>query len=176
MKRVLPFVIAAVLLAGAAITSRQYNHAIASDVATLLAGEHSGSATAVTPATIQVKVHQHMATRATFVRQEAYNTAVAQAQVSAQAQATNSQIYAAAQAACGGKTDSITQAKCNAQYLSQHLVTVPTAAPLVAPKLGDYTYDFRAPVWTPDTTGLLAGGALLLVIIGVVINIRRRHA
>lgn len=133
----------------------------------LVAADTAGAPTAAGLAELKAYVHAHMGARATFTLQGAYNRDLAAAQAAASAEATNSQIYAAAQAACSGKTDSITQAKCNQAYLSQHLVAVPTTGPVAAPQLSSYQYKLRAPWWTPDLAGgLFALAALCLVALG----------
>lgn len=105
-------------------------------------------------------VKSHMGTSVSFTLNGSYNRAQTASQAAASAQASNSNIYAAAQAACSGKTDSLTQARCNEAYLQAHLpAATPTPAP--APKLSAYQYNFKAPFWTPDLAGALLLGALI---------------
>jgi len=106
-------------------------------------------------------VAAHMGTSANFTLTYSYNRARASAQAAQAAAAANAQVYAAAQAACSGKTDSITQAKCNANYLAAHLPSQPQSAPSAMPVLADYTYHLHAPLWTPDLAGALLLGAVL---------------
>jgi hypothetical protein len=143
-------------------------------VTTDITAPSSSASEVVTVTTIKSYVHEHLGTHATFTLKGSYQRAVTAAQAAASSQGANAQIYAAAQAACGGKTDSITQAKCNAQYLSQHLVSVTTPAPVAAPKIADYNNNYRAPIWTPDLAGilLLIGG--IGIISTIIIFIRSR--
>jgi hypothetical protein len=126
-------------------------------------------------AALKTYVQQHGGTHAEFTLLAGYQRAVTAAQTAAAAQATNSQIYAAAQMACGGKTDSITQAKCNAQFLSQHLVSVPTTAPVDPPQKSSFIYSFVGPVMTSDLSGLSFLASLMLLLGAGSTFLIRRH-
>ena len=141
----------------------------------VVATDNAGTDPTSQLATLKSYVHAHMGAHAKFTLQAGYERAVASAKTAAAAQATNSQIYAAAQAACGGKTDSITQAKCNEQYLSQHLVNLPAQAPVSAPILSAYQYDLSAPFWTADTAGWLWAAALVALLAGFIGLIKRKR-
>ena len=109
-------------------------------------------------------VELHMGSSVTFKLSASFARAQAKAQDDAKAADVNSRIYAQAQVACGGKSDSITQARCNQEYLAKHLVNVPPAVAVAQPKLADFTYHFASPVWTPDLAGALAAGAAAAII------------
>ncbi len=121
--------------------------------------------------TLQGFVAAHMGSGATITLTGSHDRAMAAAKAAAQAQSANSQIYAQAQAACGGKNDSVSAAKCNQDFLAKHLVNVPVPAPVVEPKLADYQHQFRAPPWTPDLAGALflgAAGALAILLLSLI--------
>jgi hypothetical protein len=109
---------------------------------------------------LQNFVKTHMGTSVTFALSGSYNRALAASQAASAAQASSSSIYAAAQAACSGKTDSLVQARCNEAYLQSHLPAA-TPTPVAAPKLADYQYNLKAPFWTPDLAGALLLGSLI---------------
>jgi hypothetical protein len=119
-------------------------------------------------------VDTHMGASVTYILKGSYDHAVAAANTAAQAQTATSQIYADAQKACSGKSDSITQAKCNQNYLNSHLTTAAPPAPVAQPKQSDYTVTLHSPLWTADLAGAVflgAGAALLMA----VFTRRRRH-
>jgi hypothetical protein len=105
----------------------------------------------------------------------AYVKAQAAAQASAAAQAANSQIYADAQRLCSGKSDSITQAKCNQDYISKHLANVPLPTPVAEPKAADYQLKLSAPLWTPDLAGAAVLGAAAALVLLLVSGWRRKR-
>jgi hypothetical protein len=91
-----------------------------------------------------------------------YTRAQAAAAASAAAANTSAQIYAAAQKACSGKSDSIVQAQCNAQYLSTHLANLPSSTPVSVPQPSEFQYKFVSPLWTADLAGVLLLAGLLV--------------
>jgi hypothetical protein len=113
---------------------------------------------------LQNFVKTHMGSSVSFTLTGSYNRAQSAAQAANAAQASNASIYAAAQAACSGKTDSLVQARCNAAYLQSHL-PASTPTPVAAPKLSDYQYNLKAPVWSPDLAGALLLGALIALVL-----------
>ncbi|MBW4061706.1 hypothetical protein HJC99_04015 [Candidatus Saccharibacteria bacterium] len=165
----------AAILAVTGIYVRSTNAHHAATLATaLVASDNAAADTTASLASLKTYVHSHTGAHASFTLQASYNRVVAEAQAAAAATATNSQIYTAAQAACGGKTDSITQAKCNAQFLSQHLVNVPASAPVSPPLLSNYQYKLTSPLWTPDPAGWLLLGSLVVLVVGSVGIIRSK--
>jgi type II secretory pathway pseudopilin PulG len=84
----------------------------------------------------------------------------AKAATASTGQPDTGQIYADAQRACSGKTDSVTQARCNQQYIQAHTSSLPSPSPVPQPKLAEYQHRVSAPLWTPDITGVLFLGAL----------------
>jgi hypothetical protein len=89
------------------------------------------------------------------------------------ASAASAKVYADAQAKCGGKSDSVTQAKCNHTYIAQHLAAVPTATPVAAPRLADFQYSLKSPLWTPDLSGALLLGSLTAFALSLLLTLRR---
>ncbi len=126
----------------------------------LIAADQAGQDTTAPLQSLKDYIKGHMGAKADVTLSAGYERAQAAARVAAQAQAANSQIYAQAQAACAGKSDSITQAKCNQEYLSKHLTSVPPPAPVAEPKLADYQHNLRSPLWTADLAGALFVGVI----------------
>jgi Flp pilus assembly protein TadG len=158
-KRIL-FVVAAVLLAVAGWYFRSVNAKSAHDQAShIIAQDQAGAATDAAQASLTAYVKSHMGSSVTYTLNGSYTRAEATAKAAATATTGNSQIYADAQKACSGKSDSITQAKCNQDYLAKHLVNVPAPSPVAPPKPADYQRNLQAPIWTPDITGALWLGA-----------------
>jgi hypothetical protein len=155
------FFIIAIGLIAAGVTAAYFNKQEAErQVARIVAADQKGEDTVSTLSILKIYTGSHMFSGQTVVlkagferSQKAFTEATAAANASAQ-------IYVAAQKACAGKSDSIVQAKCNAQYLSEHLSNVPVTATVPEPKLEAYTYKYVSPIWTPDFAGvlLLAGG------------------
>lgn len=177
MAKRLPFVLAALALIGAGLYFRTQNHQLAQAKASHVI-ELDAAATDTTAALTELKdfVKTHMGADVTFTLNGAYTRAQAAATAAAAAIATNSQIYADAQRLCSGKSDSITQARCNEDYLSKHLVAVPTTAPVTAPKLSDFQYHLRSPFWTPDLSGALLLGAVAALVIGLLVIGKESHS
>jgi hypothetical protein len=140
---------------------------------TVLAADTAGQDTAVPLGALKRYVEGHMGTSSGVTLGSGYQRAQVAAQAAATASAANAQIYAAAQAACTGKSDSITQAKCNQDYLAKHLVNVAPVTPVAAPKQSDFQYFFAAPVWSPDLAGALFGGAAIALVLLVVALVRK---
>ena len=169
-KRIL-FVVAAVFLAGAGIFVRASSaHSSRIQADSIIKDDASGKATPASVASLKDFVGQHMGSSVSFTLKSGYDRAQAAAQTSASSTNAASQVYADAQRVCSGKSDSITQARCNQAYISQHLSTAPAPAPVTAPKLSDYMYAFAAPAWTPDLAGALLLGAVAAIIFGLFIG------
>jgi hypothetical protein len=158
-KRLL-FISAAVILAAAGLYFRAANtHTAKNQAAELVRTDAAGPSAPASLASLKAFVAGHMGASVSFTLQGSYDRAAAQA--AAAATNANSQIYADAQKACGGKSDSVTQAKCNHAYLSAHLTNVAIPTPVPAPKLADYQYNLKAPFWAPDLAGALLLGAVV---------------
>jgi hypothetical protein len=156
------FLIAAAILFAGAFYYRAHNAADAkAQVATIQNLDAAGSDTSAALANLRAYVKSHMGASATFTLTDSYNRAAAATNAAAAAAAANAQVYAAAQAACSGHTDSITQAECNQKYLAAHLVNEPSTQATTPPRLADYEYNLRAPSWTPDLAGALFLGAIV---------------
>jgi hypothetical protein len=131
--------------------------------AAVVAADQAGADTTAQMTALRAYVAGHMGAGAEVSLAASYSRAQQAARAAAAAQAANSQIYADAQRVCGGKRDSITQAKCQQDYLTSHLANVPLPTAVPEPKLADYQLKLRAPWWTPDLAGacfLGAAGAL----------------
>ena len=106
----------------------------------------------------------HIGASVKFTLTASYTRAQAAAQAAASAEASSSAaLYAAAQRACSGHTDSITQANCNTAYIQAHQQTV-SITPVPQPKLGDYQYSFSSPFWAPDMAGAFFLGAAVALV------------
>lgn len=174
-KRML-FMLAAFALVAAGIYSRSLSEKEAKNlVNTVQSADVAGANSTTAISDLQSYVKSHVGASVTYTLTGSYNRAVTQANAAASAQNSNGQIYAAAQAACSGKTDSITQAKCNQAYLQSHLANLPPQTTVLQPKLSDYQFSLRSPSWTPDLTGSLFLGALAAFILGLASKSGRRH-
>ncbi|HVQ43955.1 MAG TPA: hypothetical protein VMT30_03235 [Candidatus Saccharimonadia bacterium] len=172
-KRVL-FGLAALALAAASIYFRAGNTRTARLHADqIVAADTVAADTTTQLAALKTFVADHMGASVTFTLQGSYDRAVAAATAAAAVPDPNAQVYAAAQKACSGKSDSLTLARCNQAYLAQHLSTAPTPAPVPAPRAADYRRTFTAPLWTPDLAGALLAGAVAALILG---NKRRKRS
>jgi len=143
-------------------------------VAAIVAADAAGQDTAAARQALSSFVTGHTALSASFKLDGSYQRAQAAAEAAAAAQATNSQIYAAAQAACSGHSDSITQAKCNQDYLAKHLVNLPAPTPVAKPNAADYSFAYHGAFWTPDLPGALYLGATAALALAVILSLRRR--
>lgn len=119
----------------------------------------------------------HMGVRVSYELTGSYNRAVDSTKAAvAAASAANSQIYAEAQKQCAGKTDSVTQARCNQEYLASRLQ--PTNSPnLIAPQLSNFKTTVVSPAFAPDLAGALLAGGILACLYGIfnLITQRRRR-
>ena len=179
MSKSLLLVVAAVVLAGLGLyfqaANAHYSHTQANAI--VKADQASPAANVnSTPglADLQTFVHTHMGSSVSFTLTGSYNQALKASQAAAAAQSSNANVYAAAQAACSGKTDSITQAKCNQQYLQTHLQSQ-SSTPVAAPKQSDYQFRLKSPFWTPDLAGSLLLGAALAVVFVFFTSFSRRN-
>ncbi len=162
MSKHILFAIAAIGLLVAGIFMKTSNaHSARLQADQIIQADSTGTDTTTSLASLKAFVRGHMGASVSFTLQAAYDRAQAAAQAAAAASNASAQVYADAQRACGGKSDSITQARCNQQYLSSHLPNVPAPAAVAAPALSSYQYQLKAPLWTPDAAGALFLGALL---------------
>jgi hypothetical protein len=176
MKKRLLFVLAAIALVGAGFYVRSQNAANASSrEGDIVTQDLAGADTTASVAALKTYVKNHLGASAEFTLTGAFDKAMAAAKASAAAQSANSQVYADAQRACSGKTDSITQARCNQAYLQQHLVSLPATTPVAEPKIADYQYKLRAPIWTPDLAGALFLGAAVSLVLGLFTRGQKRY-
>jgi hypothetical protein len=173
-KRIL-FIVAAAILGAAGFYFQSLNQREARAKAdAITAADTAGTNTDAAVAALSSYVKQHMGTTVSYTLGGKFARDEAAAKASANAPATNSQVYADAQKACGGKSDSITQAKCNQDYIAKHLVVTPSASPLPMPKMADYKLVLKAPLWTPDLAGALFLGAVLSFGYAIIGFMRRR--
>lgn len=167
MTKQIPFVLVALALIGAGLYFRAQNAQYAqAKAAHLIELDAAAADTTTDLSSLKDYIKTHMGADVNFTLRSAYARAETAAKAAAAATAANSQIYADAQRACSGKSDSITQARCNEDYLSKHLIAIPASAPVTAPKLSDYQYHLRSPFWTPDLAGALLLGAGAALVIG----------
>jgi len=155
----------AVLIAGG-FWARSSNASYSQAQAKILAAAPANQATTTQLNDLKQYVATHSGSTVTVQLTSAYNAAVRQVEAEAATIATpDSSVYAAAQAACSGKTISTVQAECNAQYLQTHAVPSSTTVAPVQPKLSDYTYHFVAPVLTFDFATILWGLAFVAILV-----------
>jgi len=171
-KRVLIAIVVLLTAAGFFMASRNVTEAHKLSQA-VLAADAAAQDTVAPLGTLKHYVEGHMGASSGVTLGSGYQRAQVAAQAAATASAANSQIYAAAQAACSGKSDSITQARCNQDYLAKHLVSVAPATPVAAPKQSDFQYYFAAPFWSPDLAGALFAGAAIALALLVIAFVRR---
>ena len=166
-------VVAVLLAAGGFYVASSSKQEASKQVKAIVAADLLAQDVAPQLKTLKDYVAGHMGAGATITLSGAYQRAQAAAQAAASVQNSNSQIYAQAQAACAGKSDSITQAKCNQDFLASHLQNVPPPVAVPQPKLADYQYQYRAPLWTADTAGLLFLGSIA-ALAALLIGLRKR--
>lgn len=170
MKQLLkhPFLMTALVLAVAGVFSwNQTRLEIADRVRRIEAADAAGTDTVASQASLKTYVLSHTATKASYQLAGSYDRDVAAVAAStAAAKTAQAQAYAAAQAVCAGHTTSITQAKCNQDYLDQHLR--PTPVPPATPVKSQYTVSIRGPWWTTDLTGALFLGAACALALGLI--------
>ena len=174
-KRML-FVLAAVVLAVLGLFNASQNGKTArAKAATIVQNDQTGATDQLANADLENFVKSHVGATVTYTLTGSYNRAQAAAQAAAAAQTASNNVYAQAQQACSGKTDSITQARCNAQYLANHQPPSPAPSPVPTPKLADYKHTLRSPIWTADLAGAVFLGALLSLILGLFVFKGRRR-
>lgn len=174
MKRYVYLLLALILVVAGWVIRNQNSQEARRQAEAVMKQDLAGQPTDAAVADLQDFVRQHGGVTATFTLQGAYNRDVARAKEAiAAASATNSQIYADAQKACSGKSDSITQARCNQDYISKHLQSVSITAPH-EPSLSNYQRVVKAPWWTPDLSGALLLGGVAALAIGL-FNLRPRR-
>lgn len=136
--------------------------------AAIVAADKAGQDTLLAQAQLKNYTALHMGSSVTLTLTGSLQRAKDAAQkAAAAAEAANSQIYAEATKACGGRRDSVTQAKCVGEYVSARLVAAPSPTPVPPPNQADFQRQFKSPVWSPDLAGaLLLGGAASLLYSG----------
>jgi hypothetical protein len=157
-KRIL-FVLAIVLAAAGFYFQAQAAKVADTKKAQIVQADVAGDATDASIDDLKEYAKMHMGASASFTLSGSYDRA-AKAATASTAQPDTGQIYADAQRACSGKTDSVTQARCNQQYIQAHTSSLPSPSPVPQPKLAEYQHRVSAPLWTPDITGVLFLGAL----------------
>lgn len=173
-KRIL-FVVAAIALGAAGIFYRASNaHTARLQADDIVKADAAGTDTTASLASLRDFVSSHMGASVTVTLKGSFDRAVAALPTPAPT-ANSSQVYADAQKACAGKSDSITQARCNEAYISSHLTpATPTPAPVTPPKLADYQHVLTSPLWTPDLAGSLLLGALLSIVAAFLARNKKR--
>jgi hypothetical protein len=160
MKRYLYLLVGLALLAASWYARAQNASEAKRQASAIVAQDSVGTLTQPAQDSLQTFVATHTGATVSYTLQGMYNRDLAAAKAAvAAASAANSQIYADAQKACAGKSDSITQAKCNQEYLAKHLQATP-AATVTEPNIASYQHKVAGPWWAPDLAGaLLLGGA-----------------
>lgn len=169
--------IVGLLLLGAGIWLAVANQSQAkAQVAAIIAKDNSGQDTAADLSALKTYAASHTNGSATVTLVAAYERAQAQAKAQAEAGSASAKLYGAAQQACAGRTDSITQARCVADYVSKRLVAAPVPSQIPAPKASDYTFTYSSPMWAPDGAGAsLLGGIAAFLLLGFATIKQTRH-
>jgi ABC-type phosphate/phosphonate transport system substrate-binding protein len=165
MSKRISFVLVAAILAAIGFYFRAQNSNTAhKDVAQIQSIDKAGGQSGTERTDLKNFVQSHLGASVKFTLTASYNRALAQAQAATAAQATaSSTLYAAAQRACSGHTDSITQANCNTAYIQAHQTAV-NLAPIPTPKVTSYQYAFSSPFWAPDLAGAFFLGAAVALV------------
>lgn len=164
MSKILLAVAALLLTAGGFYARHMNAQTAAKQVAALVAADTAGTDTKAGAATLKDYVSTHMGASVDVNLTAGYQRAVAASQA-APPPPPNAALYAEAQKACAGRTDSITQARCVQAFVAPRLVAEPAATPVpLAPKVTDYSYRLAAPWWAPDVAGALFLGAVLALL------------
>lgn len=121
---------------------------------TIMVKDGSGLDTATDQAALKAYTAKHMGTGQAMTLTASYDRAVAAANAAANPQ-SNGSVYAQAQAACGGRANSVAQTNCVANYVTSHSTAGANPAAVAAPNKADYNKVFTAPSWTPDSAGIL---------------------
>jgi hypothetical protein len=165
MSKRISFVLVAFVLAAVGFYFRAQNSSTAHKTVTEIQNTDTAGGTVGTQLTdLKNYTKSHVGASVKFTLNGSYNRALAQAQAATAAQSSaSSALYAAAQRACSGHTDSITQANCNTAYIQAHETAV-NLAPIPTPKLTDYQYSFNSPFWAPDLAGAFFLGAAVALV------------
>jgi len=175
-KRML-FVLAAIVLGALGLYNLSQNNQTAHSLASEIVQVDSSNSPDTQSVTTDLKdfVKAHMGASVTYTLTGSYNRALAVAQASQAAQDSSTKLYADAQKACMGKTDSLTQARCNEAYIQAHQSSVPAASPVPTPKQSDYQVKLQSPLWTPDLAGALLLGSVVALVAGLLLGRRSRR-
>jgi len=171
MTKRVSFVLVALLLAGAGLYFRAQNASQAKkSVSQIIATDNTGVSTTTAITNLETYSHSHMGASVSFTLSGSFSRAQAAATASANAQSSaSSALYAAAQRACMGHTDSITQANCNTAYIQSHLQSI-NMTTVPQPKLAAYRYSFKSPFWAPDLAGALFLGAAVALALSLIME------
>ncbi len=169
--------IVSILLMGLGGILAVSNHNEARRQATaIVAKDNNGQPTDTERAALKSYASIHTFGGVTVTLEAAYGRAQAQARTQADAAVSNNQLYSAAQQACSGRTDSVTQARCVQTYVSQRLTAAPAPVQVAAPKANDFTYVYASPFWSADAAGAsLLGGLAALIMAGLMQFGRKRY-
>lgn len=96
---------------------------------------------------------RHMGVRATVFLDTSYRKAIDAARAAA-TPAVNAQIYSQAQAACGGKSDSVSQSKCVSAYIASNSAPSANPQPMTMPDKQSYTVTAVGPNWNLSFAGV----------------------
>jgi hypothetical protein len=173
------FLIATLVFAGIGIYGVFNNNSSALNQRNaILASDKAGQDTALARGTLANFVAAHMGSSVSFALSDSYNRDLKMAQSAIASTSVSGTVYAHAQAACSGQSDSITQAKCVTNYVSAHVQPGANPQPVALPSAVAYQYHYAAPGWTPDIAGLslvLSLVSLTSLVVASVLHLRTSH-
>lgn len=168
------FVASALLLAVGFGARYQNSTTLRSLVEVVIAMDSSGKDTASPLKSARDYAAGHMSAPIRIILQASYERAVEKAKAAVTPPVNNAEVYAQAQRVCGTKTDSVTQARCNQNYIASRLAPAETPSPAELPKISDYTYDLKPPLWTSDVAGVSFVLSAVLLFAGLAKTLVRR--
>lgn len=145
--------LAALLLVASGVQMVAHQHHARTLEKAVQAADASGQDPAAGLAAAQAYLNKHMGVSLAIFLQASYDRALQAAQAAANPQSSG-EVYAAAQAACAGKADSIVQARCVQAYVSAHAPAAPNPQAVAMPTKADYTKRLSSPTWTADAAGI----------------------
>ena len=159
-----------ILLASAALVGagvwgmRQNAQKSSSMTAAIVAADKAGTDTAALRSGLQAYASTHMNAQTSFELTVSLERDQALAQAAAVGAQAQGAVYAAGQAACASKANSIVLAHCVTAYVQAHSTPGTQPQPAAMPVRSNYQYSYQSPVWVADPTGLVLVGALALLI------------
>lgn len=140
--------------------------------AELVAQDKASQDVALLKQQIEGYVADHMGVRVQVFLEGSYDRAYKAAQTAANP-ASNGQVYTQAQAACGGRSDSVSQAKCVSEYVAKNSTPSTNPQPMVAPDKQGYTLDLTGPNWSLSLAGVALLASLAAFVMGCYLVVLR---